>query len=597
MVDLTAWATVSLRRYARAFRLTCLDAGVVAAAAAVVVVVAVVAAEAADGAVWEIEACLARPGAVSAIVLLAQWMLLSASRSKHPQQAEHRRVHWKEELKNGRLETGREGKRGRASFLITTISTGSVSPCLAMSCGGQKREERRDKQGAVAGGDREDAKDEPQSTAGNNQDMSTQNSPKSVTSGMSLTSPRSPTRSERKGKRMAPPPPPPHLSEFLSYVNGGSSGSNGSGEMDMDEGKLELNKAKQHKSGRKKRTDNASWSIHSNMSNPSLASMPSITPTTMALDVLVTKKDVAESVEQMQELSRCCETLSQKLKEASDAFGDFGAVMEKISRSKGSGEHCDALSTFSNYQYLISNQHRYLGELLHREFGNKIGDIRREYEGRNEVRREQFQDEYKKLVKELKSSEVANSKLRKGKIRNLVSYKTNLANLTNKLDNIDRVYHDYYVDSYELIEEASGKIAERARQVVRQESVVFGKLAEKTRPGNGLDVLFAEDSDVAVQEEAEEEEDEYVEDGDTTIREDQTEAEPQEGAGPAAPAVLEDNDDGGNDGDNDGDADMEEEDIGKRDEQYMQHAVELLRREHDDSAIEGLDGTQQLSSL
>lgn len=409
--------------------------------------------------------------------------------------------------------------------------------------------------------------------------MSTQDSPKSVTSGVSLTSPKSPTRSERKGKRMAPPPPPPHLSEFLSYVNGGNSGSNASGEMEIDEGKLEINKVK-HRSGRKKRTDNASWSIHSNMSNPSLTSMTSTTPTTMALDVLVTKKDVSESVEQMQELSRCCEALSQKLKEASDAFGDFGAVIEKISRSKGSGEHCNALSTFSNYQYLISNQHRYLGELLQREFGDKIGDIKNEYEGRNRVRRDEFQSEYKTLVKELKSSEVANSKLRKGKIRNLVSYKTNLASLTSKLDNIDRVYHDYYVDSYGLIEEASGRIVERARSVVRQESVVFGKLAEKTRPGNGLDMLFTEDVDADVDVDADAEaiavdEDEDVEDGDTTIREERDE---DEAAVRAADDVEDDDDD----------------DMSRRDERYMQQAVELLRQEQPEPAGDGsVDGASE----
>ena len=420
--------------------------------------------------------------------------------------------------------------------------------------------------------------------------MSIQDSPKSVTSGVSLTSPKSPTRSERKGKRMAPPPPPPHLSEFLSYVNGGNSSINASGEMEIDEGKLEINKVK-HRSGRKKRTDNASWSIHSNMSNPSLTSMTSTTPTTMALDVLVTKKDVTESVEQMQELSRCCETLSQKLKEASDAFGDFGAVIEKISRSKGSGEHCNALSTFSNYQYLISNQHRYLGELLQREFGDKIGDIKNEYEGRNQARRDEFQSEYKTLVKELKSSEVANSKLRKGKIRNLVSYKTNLANLTNKLDNIDRVYHDYYVDSYGLIEEASGRIVERARSVVRQESVVFSKLAEKTRPGNGLDVLFTEDEDdedaVAVDE------DEYIEDGDTTIREERDE-EGEEGEEAEetqdGPEIL---------GNGNGEAGPGEDDdsMSKCDERYMRQAVELLRQEPDEAVVDGVDADQQMSSV
>ncbi|KAG0689180.1 hypothetical protein C6P40_005447 [Pichia californica] len=426
--------------------------------------------------------------------------------------------------------------------------------------------------------------------------MDTDSSPRSVISGVStsnIIAPRSPTRSERKGKRLAPPPPPPHLSEFITYVNGKNSSINNGNQEIYDTSKNETKDVSTKPRDRKKRTDITSWSIHSNMSNPSLSSMNSMTPTIMDLDVLVTKKDVSESIEQMQELKFTCDNLSNKLKEVSEAFGDFGAIIEKISRSKGSGEYCNALSTFSNYQYLVSNQHRYLGELLQREFAEQLDSIRKEYEEKNQIRRDEFQNEYKKLVRELKNSEVANSKLRKGKIRNLVSYKSNLVNLTNKLENIDHVYHDYYVDSFNMLENVSGKIVEHAKNVVYQESVVFGKLAEKTQPGNGLDILLTQDGE------------EYDE-GDDTIHEPEIENHVTNDEiilkGIIDENILsipkneeaneETNEEGSNDRketnvmkhrQDDDEEEEEEEDTSKRDERYMQKAVSMLHSAIDDS--------------
>lgn len=413
--------------------------------------------------------------------------------------------------------------------------------------------------------------------------MATDQSPRSITSSISSTTnsihtPISPTRTERKFKRMAPPPPPPHLSEFLSYVNGNTSSnttnSDESKQISLDASNNNNNNTNKIKSkNRKKRSDNTSWSIHSNISNPSFSSLTSMTPTTMDLDVLVTKNDVKESLEQMQELKLSCDNLSKKLKEVSEAFGDFGEIIEKISRSKGSGDYCNALSTFSNYQYLISNQHRYLGELLQRDFGDKIKDISNDYYSQNENRRIQFQSEYKKLVKELKSSEVANSKLRKGKIRNLVTYKSNLVNLTTKLENIDHVYHDYYVDCFNMWENTNGKIVSHAKNVVSHESLVFNKLAEKTLPGNGLDVLLLRENP----------NDDDFEDGDTTIQEssiiEDTQHEIKEDSIQSSQLKEDSNLQNvlpvGEE---------EEEDIAKQDERYMQNAVNLLH-----SAIDSVD--------
>lgn len=344
-------------------------------------------------------------------------------------------------------------------------------------------------------------------------------------------------------KRMPPPPTPPHLSEFISYVNG--SGDVLSNKDDNNDNnklpnldkihyalKKKLDKKKKNSATNADTTNiNPTHPFNSNSSTStwSLGSGTSMTPTTLDLEVLVTRKDINESLLQFKELNNVCEELSNNLKGVSESFGKFGSIMEKISRSKGSGEYCNMIGTFSNYQYLISNQHRYLSEIIEREFRDHIGTIESEYVKNNSERESIFQAEYGQLVKELKRTEKMESKLRRGKTRNLVLYKNNLNNLSNKLDDIDNLRHDYYVDMFKMLENAHGDILQHSKCIINQEALIFDKLAEKTKPGNGLDALFL-DHDVSGHSEEEDEYSTDVEDGDETIDAENTENEQEAAA-------------------------------------------------------------------
>jgi hypothetical protein len=316
----------------------------------------------------------------------------------------------------------------------------------------------------------------------------------------------SPTRSLRnKDKRMPPPPPPPHLSEFISYVNGNGLRSNDTGNNEIQDKvestgldkveqdlktRLALKKKKNIINNNNNNNNSINITSSANSGTWSIGSNRSITSTTMDLDVLVTKKDIKESLSTFKELNNTSDELIDNLKKVSESFGKFGSIMEKISRNKCSGKYCEMISTFSNYQYLISNQHRYLSEIIEREFKDHIGLIEIKYVKSNSECESIFQAEYIKLIKELKIKEKMENKLRRGKTRNLILYKNNLSSLSNKLDDIDSLRHDYYIDMFNLLEDAHGEILKHAKTVVEQESVIFDKLAEKAKPGNGLDKLI-----------------------------------------------------------------------------------------------------------
>ncbi|TID23255.1 hypothetical protein CANINC_003187 [Pichia inconspicua] len=297
---------------------------------------------------------------------------------------------------------------------------------------------------------------------------------------------------------MAPPPPPAHLSEFLSYVNGTA---NKVKEVDANEdsdkvdghglNKVENELKKKLKlSKRRSNVSTATSNITSSNSSMNWSIGSEMTASTLDLEVILTKKDIQDSLQQLKELEDVSKELSDGLKHVSDLFGKFAQITENISRSKGSGRFCESLGAFSNYQYLISNQHRYLSEVLKTKFGDEINSIKTEFTQQHDERTKAFENEYKELVKELKVSEKLESKLRRSRTRNLIVYKNNLNDLSNKLNQIDHVHHDYYVDSFELLEKTHGKILNQEKNIFNQESIVFEKLADKTKPGNGLDGLI-----------------------------------------------------------------------------------------------------------
>lgn len=321
----------------------------------------------------------------------------------------------------------------------------------------------------------------------------------------------SPTKSIHRNNRarMAPPPPPAHLSEFLSYVNGTANNkdkTNGTKEEEDVVDELGLNKVekelkKKLKLKRKSNLSTATSNLTSSNSSMNWSISSEMTASTMDLDVILSKKDINDSLSQFKELEYVTNELSEGLKSVSDLFGKFAHVLEDISRSKGSGKYGESLGAFSNYQYLISNQHRYLSEALKTQFGDQLNSIKTKFSKKHTEREEVFEKEYKNLVKELKVLEKLENRLRRSKTRNLIVYKTNLNELSNKLNEIDHMHHDYYVDSLDLLEHTHGNILSHAKTIVQHESLVFDKLSEKTKPGNGIDDLIAEEASISGEDE------------------------------------------------------------------------------------------------
>ncbi len=221
----------------------------------------------------------------------------------------------------------------------------------------------------------------------------------------------------------------------------------------------------------------------------------SMSPSTMDLETLITNNDVNETLGCYESLIKASEKYRAALNMLDSAAGEFGSSLERCARLKGTGKACDGLMACSGLQYLIANQQQILVRNLEADFEKPVRMIISDFSNRHKSTEEEFTKLINDKVRQLKLNEKTNIKLSKKKYRNIISYRTNLQQLTQQLDEIDKLKHDYYVSLFEQVQSASESILDKARDIVSLETTIYDIIAKKSAIGGGLDDLL-EDSEI-----------------------------------------------------------------------------------------------------
>ena len=308
----------------------------------------------------------------------------------------------------------------------------------------------------------------------------------------------SPGSPSPRRQRVAPPPPPAHLSEFMSFVNGNGNGSNNNNSEDKRGAKTDIKKdvvkdgAGRH--GKTKKSIGTPWSIKSGMSGSSdlsdisglsgiSVSGLSIPHSTMELDKsqIVGDKEAEESIGRFAELESVCLELGDALEHVSNVYGKLGAIVEQIARRRGSGIHGEALGSLASYEYMVSAQQRYLGEVFRREVAPEVTAVKKEYTIKWREEQQAFNKEYKRVAKELKETEKTDAKLRRSRIRSLVNYRQSLETLAEKVAQVDQTCCTHYMSAAGLLESANAVICDKLNSAVDTQGTMYNRLAEKVK--------------------------------------------------------------------------------------------------------------------
>ncbi|QLL34814.1 hypothetical protein HG536_0H01890 [Torulaspora globosa] len=268
----------------------------------------------------------------------------------------------------------------------------------------------------------------------------------------------------------------PHLSEFYPIVNNTRTASIG-GLPKMDSGELGSGS-----SGYKRRMTPAS--VRSGMSSIS------------DLRTLVTKRDMKDTVDAMSELRSSSRGYACSLREVSNHAGCMAQALEKLARLKGCSDGtAEKFLSASGLFYLVANHENIMARCLDSALDEELLEEIDEFQVGFRTMENEFKKECKEQSMKLKLQEKHNTKLAKRKVRNLVQYKESLLNLQLQLDHLETLRHDFYQNSYNLVESTCDKVLDKMATVSRARVEISESVARKGWSGGGLDELLIDAED------------------------------------------------------------------------------------------------------
>ncbi|KAH3685154.1 hypothetical protein WICPIJ_003871 [Wickerhamomyces pijperi] len=236
----------------------------------------------------------------------------------------------------------------------------------------------------------------------------------------------------------------------------------------------------------------------------------SFAPSLLSYTNLISKTEIEETISCFNELLISSDEYRSALNTLVQASNKFAGSLENVAKLKGL-DNSDGFLSASGLFYLIGNHQQIISENLKNSFECPLQREIEELNLKLEQNDQTFKENYKSLLKILKTQELENIKISKLKKRNLLNYKHNLLQLTSNLDEIDKLKHEYYTDSQSLVNQSSNKVLSRLSSSIRAQVEIYEGIARKGWSGNGLDDLIAQGLDPFLFDEEEEEEEQHLE--------------------------------------------------------------------------------------
>ena len=259
---------------------------------------------------------------------------------------------------------------------------------------------------------------------------------------------------------------PPHLSEFVQYVNGESEmEQNGNDNDEVIE--EETFKDNEQEEGLESELEQHQHQ-HQHQQPPSSPRVPLILPDTLSLtsippSLIVGPTQQQQTLNTINKIESLCSQIGTYSQNLSDAHGQLGLLLEELAKTSPSPNIIPSAS----YQQLTAVQQRYIGDKTRNEIKDKLNNLKTGYQIDYQELKKSFDLQYKSAVSSLKESEIINTQLRRGKIRNLVQYRNSLETVSDMVREIDTICSNHYVQS-----------AERLQSLIEDIGDVFNNLME-----------------------------------------------------------------------------------------------------------------------
>ncbi|AGO10666.1 AaceriABR197Wp [[Ashbya] aceris (nom. inval.)] len=300
----------------------------------------------------------------------------------------------------------------------------------------------------------------------------------------------------------------PHLSEFYSIVNQDAQEGRQAALPQGDTGHeqaLGLNKQANRSDVKRSMSLAESADSFAQLRRPS--SIRSTTTSITDLQTLITKKDMVQTHDAMNQLVREMSEYALSLVSNATKASNVAFALENMAHLKGCNDgSADKFLNASGVFHLLSNHDRIIANLVTETLAPSLRDRIGAFGASYKTSELSFKKRLKEETFKLKLQEGYNIKLSKRKNRNLFSYRENLMNMQQQLDSIEALKHDYYQESYDLVEAFCQEVLKDIATLTRAQVEISENLARKGWSGGGLDDLIVSAEDPFSKNRSEEEE-------------------------------------------------------------------------------------------
>ncbi|AET39199.1 Ivy1p Ecym_4120 [Eremothecium cymbalariae DBVPG len=297
---------------------------------------------------------------------------------------------------------------------------------------------------------------------------------------------------------MSPTHYAPHLSEFYSIFDNQEDQERQQQTKPRGEHaesiELGLQQEAYRRGGKRSMSLAESADSFSQMRRPS--SIRSTSTSITDLQTLITKKDMSQTNDMMNKLVDEVGDYALSLVGNAAKASNVAFALENMAHLKGcNDDSADKFLNASGVFHLLANHDRIIANLVTEtlvpSLRERISLFSTGYKGNELSFKKRFRDETTKL----KLQERYNIELAKRKNRNLFSYRESLMNMQHLLDSLEALKHDYYQDSYDLVESSCKDVLKDFATLTRAQIEISENLARKGWSGGGLDNLIVDAED------------------------------------------------------------------------------------------------------
>lgn len=239
----------------------------------------------------------------------------------------------------------------------------------------------------------------------------------------------------------------------------------------------------------------SSSSLMASSREPSINTFTSFLPSVLDLPAIITERDFGHTTQTYSTMLDKAHTLLAALDQLSSAYAEFGSALENTVRDCPKIHHLsqfsEGLVNAGGLQYLVGIVLQISGRVLRDSFEQPLRESLSELQTYYSDHRNDYQAQVKEKSQMLRVMELENLKLLKLKTRNITTYKNNLVNLTNQLDDLDRLKYEYYREVNDMIERFNNEhLLIKCGSFVRAQLELHESIAKKGWTGGGLDSLL-----------------------------------------------------------------------------------------------------------